>query len=85
MADVLSLSFFSDGRLSLSNLHADVALDYILYLTDDLDYVRESQLDWSMCLVGVRGECAPTGATDGPTGTGTRQDGWMTNLFVWHI
>lgn len=30
--------------------------------------------------VGVEeggGQCAPTGATDGPTGTGTRQDGWM--------
>lgn len=28
---------------------------------------------------------APTGATDGPTGTGTRQDGRMANVFIWHI
>lgn len=31
---------------------------------------------WVVVVVG-RGGCAPTRATDGPTGTGTRQDGRM--------
>lgn len=62
-------------------------LDYILYLTDNLDYVHESQLDWSVCLLCLRyfwwGGVQLGQPMDPLAQEPDRIDGWMDDKFIY--
>lgn len=94
IADMLLLSFY-EGRTNNTHTHGcHLALNtrqttWIMSPNHSWIYVCASVPTVDICvfLWGV-GECAATGASDWPTGTGARQDGWMhgkANLFILHI